>query len=201
MSLVNDALKRAQLAQRTEPYTPDPDWVLPPVEPSSAQTARRLPWFTAIGALMLACFCVWQMLRRDSADTQPPALTIPPPVPLAPKATLSAPPVALSAPAQPAVRPASQQPLNGATAAATTPIPAPPSPPGQTTVAGPSGPATAPPTLRLQAILLDPLHPSAIINGRTLFLGDKFGEQSLTALDRRSATLVGPGSTNILSLR
>jgi len=39
-----------------------------------------------------------------------------------------------------------------------------------------------------------------MISGKTLFIGDKFGNWRLTAIDQESATLVGGGKTNVLSL-
>jgi hypothetical protein len=68
--------------------------------------------------------------------------------------------------------------------------------------AAPAGPASPGPTaVRLQAIIFDPIKPSATINGKTLFIGDMFGEMRLVAIDRQSATLVGAGQTNLLTLR
>jgi hypothetical protein len=80
-----------------------------------------------------------------------------------------------------------------------------PAGPGSATNALPAASAEpAPPgptTVRLQAIIFDPIKPSAMINGRTLFIGDMFGEMRLVAIDRQSATLVGAGQTNLLTLR
>jgi hypothetical protein len=58
-----------------------------------------------------------------------------------------------------------------------------------------------PPAIRLQAIVFDPARPSAMINGKTLFVGDMLGEMQLVAIGRQSATLVGAGQTNLLTLR
>ena len=64
--------------------------------------------------------------------------------------------------------------------------------------AEPSPPKPAP--LRLQAIVFNPARPSAMISGRTLFVGDKLGEFRVLRISPESATLVGDGQTNILSL-
>ena len=40
-----------------------------------------------------------------------------------------------------------------------------------------------------------------MINGKTLFVGDMLGEMQLVAIGRQSATLVGAGQTNLLTLR
>jgi len=39
-----------------------------------------------------------------------------------------------------------------------------------------------------------------MINGKTLFVGDKLGEWHVRAIDQESVTLVGAGQTNVLSL-
>jgi hypothetical protein len=39
-----------------------------------------------------------------------------------------------------------------------------------------------------------------MISGRTLFIGDRLGGLRLVAIDRQSATLIGHGRTNVLSL-
>ena len=40
-----------------------------------------------------------------------------------------------------------------------------------------------------------------MINGKTLFVGDRLGDMELVAVGRGSATLVGGGQTNLLTLR
>ena len=57
-----------------------------------------------------------------------------------------------------------------------------------------------PPLPKLQAIVFSPARPSIMISGKTLFIGDKLNEFRVTAIDRESATLVGAGQTNVLTL-
>jgi len=211
MSLVNDALKRARMAQQPGPASSPPGPRLQPAETaSSGVLARaRLPWFTTIGAVFLGCLCLWQALRKEgsaspatlptlarpvqSTLTSKPA-TPSPPIPSLPR---SAPLPARTAPPQ------SAPPLSSKANPVTAAAPAPPvvAPALKTTVAGPVGPATVPPPLKLQAIVYDPKHPSAMISGRILFLGEKIGDLRLAALDRKSATLIGVGHTNVLTLK
>jgi hypothetical protein len=61
-------------------------------------------------------------------------------------------------------------------------------------------PAPKWPPLKLQAIVFDPKRPSVLINGATLFVGEKLGELQVVAIDRESATLVCAGGTNILTM-
>jgi hypothetical protein len=65
-------------------------------------------------------------------------------------------------------------------------------------MAPPPPPKPAP--LRLQAIIFSPKRPSAMISGKTLFVGDKLGDLRVVAIDQDSATLAGAGQTNVLSL-
>ena len=67
--------------------------------------------------------------------------------------------------------------------------------------APPDTASTLPKGIRLQGIVFDPVRPSVMINGKTLFVGEMYGEFRLAAVDRSSATLVGGGRTNLLNLR
>jgi hypothetical protein len=56
--------------------------------------------------------------------------------------------------------------------------------------------------LRLRGISYNPTRPSAIINGNTLFVGEKVADWTVTAISNESVTLQdNSGQTNILSLR
>ncbi len=61
-------------------------------------------------------------------------------------------------------------------------------------------PPPKPAPLRLQAIVFNPQRPSALISGKTLFIGDKLGDARVVAIDQESATLVSAGKTNLLTL-
>jgi hypothetical protein len=90
------------------------------------------------------------------------------------------------------------------TVSAPTVVPAPPSSaqsavPSTNSTAAPEVPAPKPPPLKLQSIIFG-ARPSAMINGKPLFIGDRIREFRVTAISEDSATLVGAGQTNILSL-
>jgi hypothetical protein len=61
-------------------------------------------------------------------------------------------------------------------------------------------PAPKWPPLKLQAIVFNPKRPSVLINGKTLFIGEKLGDLRVVAIDRESATLAGTGQTNTLTM-
>ena len=57
------------------------------------------------------------------------------------------------------------------------------------------------PPLKLQAIAFNPKQPCVLINGTMLFVGKKLGDLQVVAIGRESATLVGVGRTNTLTMR
>lgn len=57
-------------------------------------------------------------------------------------------------------------------------------------------------TFRLQGIFYNSTKPSAVINGNTVFVGDKVAEWSVTAISNQTVTLQnGSGEINTLSLK
>jgi hypothetical protein len=137
----------------------------------------------------------------ETAAAPAPAPTIASkPAPVAPQPTelVPTPPLAGAEPkpsppalsAQPAPTPAA------ATVAATNAVG------GVAPTAAPSA-TEAPPkrVLKLQGIFYHPTRPSAIINGKSVFVGDRAGEFRVIAIERESVTLGGGGTTNILSLQ
>jgi len=90
--------------------------------------------------------------------------------------------------------------------AAPTPAPAPA--PAASPVAVVEKPAAAPvvsapapaPALKLQAIFYSPGHSSAMINGKTVRVGDNFRGFRVAALTQTSATLVSATQTNVMTL-
>lgn len=61
---------------------------------------------------------------------------------------------------------------------------------------------TAPQLPRLQGISYNPTRPSVIINGNTLFVGEKVADWTVTAISNEHVTVQDDnGQTNILSLR
>jgi hypothetical protein len=57
-----------------------------------------------------------------------------------------------------------------------------------------------PPPLKLQGIVFDPKRPSAVISGRTVFVGDRIRQMRVAAITAETATLTDAGHTNVLSL-
>ena len=121
----------------------------------------------------------------------------PPPVAVAQPPRVSRPP----APANPPPAVASSTPAP----AAAVPPPAAPAP----AVPADSGLSVVTPTAveeipqslpRLQAVVSHPTRPSAIIGGKSLFVGDRLGDLCLIAVGRASVTVTINGRTNVLLL-
>jgi hypothetical protein len=229
MSLVNDALKRAKAAQqqRQQSAAADlPPLHFRPAEhsPESVRRAGLLMPILLAAVALAGLFLVWQTYQRShqspvvtvaAASPQPPepasavpgtpapapaSAPAPSPAPLGsassapgsgsatstpPGASAAVPAPAISAP-DAAPEPATNS--SSSPAPATSPSPAP--------IAEP--PKPAPP--RLQAIVYSPTRPSALIGGRTLFLGDHIGDQRVQQITQDTVTLVGNGQTNVLTL-
>src|SRR6185436_17940585 len=64
----------------------------------------------------------------------------------------------------------------------------------------PSAPKASFPSVRLQGIFYNPTHPSALINAKTLFLGDKVAGAKVIAITAETVTLQWNGETKVLSL-
>jgi len=210
MSLINEALKRAKEAKAAPPPAAGPQFrpVDPQPERDSRSTVMVVSAFSLV--LVLALLLAWLLIQRNGAASTAVRASEAPNIPAVP-VKQTAPAVSLPKPvaarqvASPSIEPSSvaaiktevsAQPASTAppAAAATvdpvvaTPITAAIEPP----------PKPAPP--KLQGIVFNPTRPSAMINGRTLFIGEKFGELRLVAITSDSATLVGGGRTNVLSL-
>jgi hypothetical protein len=218
MSLINDALKRAKQAQLNASATPAPGPRLRPVEPAPDLHRRRislmLPAISLVAITLAALFGLRLFLKSNPSLPQSPApapasrptgplVATATPAPAAHVAAESLPPALPPVPTKP---PADTAASSAALAVAGSTPSAPTASPG-TVAAGADAPATPetasapkPAPLKLQGILFDPAHPSAMISGHTMFIGDKLGEWRVIAINRESATLVNASQTNLLTL-
>src|SRR3954471_21731748 len=198
MSLINDALKRAKETQSPEPPAAGEHLHFRPVEGDHSVRhglGLLLPIALALIAL-LGLFFVWELAHKNSGATPEPEL-------VARAATSTAP--APAPPANPSSSrvlepaPATGQP--GAVPGAPEPRPATaPAEPATAPVADepPAPPKPAP--LRLQGIAFNPAHPSAVINNKTVYIGDRVGEFRVSAITAETATLFNASHTNVLTL-
>ena len=218
MSLVNDALKRAKEAQQQAAPPPPSQMQFRPVEPgqhSRHGLGLSVP-VTLTVLVLLALVLTWQLgkgnrmtePREARAVTRTAVQPMATPQPVSPS-TATTTPAPASEPSPPAQTVSQSIPAIGivdtlaAIDSATSANPAvAKEPETEPTTAAAIVPAPQPksPPLRLQAIVFNPKRPSALISGKTLFIGDRLGDARVVAIDRESATLVGAGKTNVLSL-
>ena|SRR2546430_13063759 len=179
MSLINDALKRAKAAQKKDDSSSGPPLEFRPVEPGQ-RPQRQLPWkmFIGLGALLLVGILLLKIFTQNGAPLKVEAKS-PQQNPAANQISVGGASGTLTASKPPKIEAATQ-----AVAAAVSPTPIEP-------------PKPAAP--RLQALLYHPAHPSAVINGKTVFPGDKVGELRIVAITRDSVRLVSSTQTNVLT--
>ena len=180
MSLVNDALRRASEIQKTVPPAPTPDLKLRPIEPAQQHksSAGFLVVALLIAVLLGGLFLLWSSNQKNKiaakeipvAAAAPKLISNPTPAPAPVVQAAPPPPVAAVIP----------EPTNSVAAE----VPAPPKP--------------AP--LKLQAVFFNPRNPSAIISGKTVFIGDSIRDFQVVAISARSAILASANETNRLTM-
>jgi hypothetical protein len=197
MSLINDALRQARQAQPANP-APANGPPLTPVEPvhRPGGSTLALPMIIAV-VLAVAVALLWIYFRTGSdvlmvrASSHPQtSVEVARPQPPAP--SLAAIPATT-----PAATPTPVPPVN----AVATNTNAPANEPAANVPAVAEPPKALPPVYRLQSIFFRAKNPSAVINGKTLFLGSRVGDARIVAIDQESATIVtSAGQTNVLLL-
>lgn len=216
MSLINEALKRAKAAQEQTPPPSAEHLPLHPVDdPEAAVThgiGLALPVAFAVVALLLLFFAWRIYMDRGQSDASPllvaaksgqaPAISAPP----APAAQALAVPDPEPAPVQPApTAPSTNAALQAQTPAVTAKPVEEPKPQPEAAAPAAAAPASEPaapklPPLALQGVVYSRTRPSAVINGKTVFVGERIREYRVIAITPETATLVGNGQTNVLML-
>jgi len=64
------------------------------------------------------------------------------------------------------------------------------------TNAAPPAPVAVAPVFNVQGIVYDPVKPWAIVDGNTVYVGDRVGDFRVKEISKNSITLTGPGGTN-----
>jgi len=204
MSLINDALKRATRNQPTTmAIAPEPAAPMQPVE----YRKRGLPWYFFPALLAIVAAACWFIVkgvqaRRQASDPASAPILVKAREPQ-PQTPASAPPGAAGAETSPAAS------IN----VASTPSPVPknsPSPeaaaPAIEATAPPPLPAPAPPTepakpaFRLQGIFFRPANPSALVNGKSVWVGTRIDGATVKSITRESLTIEVNGQTTVLTL-
>jgi hypothetical protein len=183
MSLINDALQRAKTVQQSHPPAAA-DLPLRPIEPAQQQTrGPGLVLPATVATVLLAGIFSWWLLNHAShaakaPQTTPPNAVSPAPAPApVPAAVPAAERGKANEPASASVHEAASANETIATVEAAKPVP-----------------------LKLQAITFNPARPSAIVSGKTVFVGDRFREFRVLKIGVDSVTLVNETQTNLLRL-
>jgi hypothetical protein len=201
MSLINEALKRAKQAQQEYP-TPPPDLPLRPADPATQRSAGFpvLPLAALIVLVLLGgAFFIAALQKRSAA----------PQVVNATQADASTTPELASAePPQQSASVAPSEPATATTLPTVQPT-APNSAPDSSSVSTPDAPAMVVPEPpkpvipKLQGIFYNPSRPSAVVNGRTVYVGSRAGEARdflVLEISRESVTVANGSQTNVLVL-
>ena len=198
MSLINDALKRANEVQ---PPTPPPAEAGPPLRP--AEHKPRAAWpivvFPAVALFVLA-LAGWFLVKGYYAAQQLSENRVPVSArESANQATSSNQPTAILIPTSNTVnnqtsRSASERPMTSNSGPSEVIVDTKPTN-AESVVTEPP-----PPTFKLQGIFYRPSRPSAMVNSKTVFVGDKVGQAKVLAIGRDSVTLQSEGETKVLTL-
>jgi hypothetical protein len=179
MSLINDALKRAKQAQQDSPDAPQNTVQFRPVEPGQRPVKKNNSaiWLAIVIIAGLIIGFVLRQLTRENNTTSPKEVKARELVPAnstAQETSKSAPVPAAAVKHEPSAQEAAAVPVITS-----------------------DEPKIVP---RLQAIVFDPKRPSAIITGKSVFVGDKLGDFRVVGITQESVKLVGGGQTNVLVL-
>jgi hypothetical protein len=170
MSLINDALKRARQSQQVNIPGGPP---LRPVEPSSGGGMGWILLAVIILLLVAASFFIGMALSKRKPETVATAPEISQTQQVASVTAAAISGVPISAPAPASNAPSSVS-INNQTAAISNSIPQPPPPPPQP---------------KLQGIIFTPPKPWAIVNGKTVYVGDSVGDFTVKEISRNAVTL------------
>jgi len=186
MSLINDALKRAKAAQKSDPPAGGPPLAFRPVEPDQ-NPPKRPVWWIVVG--VIAAFVLigvfWKLVSTKEPSLKVEAKGVTASTNENTESNqASRPPGKKSPIPPPEPKPTTYQPRTQALA-------------GATSVAVAEPPAPLAP--KLQGIVYHLTRPSAVISGKTVFIGDKVGEFRVTAITRDSVTLVSGSETKVLT--
>lgn len=228
MSLINDALKNAHKKADQPRLLPVNGLTLRPPEPG--QPVRRTVWLipTLVGlsCALVAFAAVHFYLNRTSSNAGSStenlavnareAVPVSSPAESAPASPGWAAPVKAPSAATPE-NPDPTMTVSAQTVAATNPappvaaaLPESATPPPAELTAGARTPAPSaivapalppqPDPLRLQAIVFHPTRPSALISGKTLFVGERVQGMKVVSITKDTATVSGNGKNLVLTL-
>jgi hypothetical protein len=199
MSLINDALKRATEAQPAGKPTPEMETTMKPAP--QPRTVGLPVYFTPVLLFIVSGAC-WFLIKGWDVRRQAIASTTA--IPVQAREAEELPDIPTGEGAELPI------PENRRFALNDRPSPSVPLSAGAGTAAvgasAESAPASAavgeaqPPTFKLQGIFYRPANPSAVVNAKTVFVGDRIANAKVKAIDHQSVTLEVGGETKVLTL-
>jgi hypothetical protein len=190
MSLINDALQRAKQTPGAAKPAPELGTTMKPAPPPRT---TGLPMYFLPMLLLLVSGACWFLVKGWNTRSPDGASARAIPVQArASQATSSA------------TGAESPTPTNRHLTLSDSPKPAASTNTTPATAAAPveSAPETGTiPGYKLQGIFYRPSNPSAVINSKTVFLGDRIANAKVKAIDRQSVTLDLEGETKVLTLQ
>jgi hypothetical protein len=198
MSLINDALKRATEAQPAGKPTPEMETTMKPAP--QARTMGLPVYFTPVLLFIVSGAC-WFLVKGWDVRRQ--AIASTPAIPVQAREAEETPDVPAGEGAELPIpgnrrfalndRPSPSVPLSARAGSVTA------------GAAADSVPADivadeAPPAFKLQGIFYRPANPSAVVNSKTVFVGDRIANAKVKAIDHQSVTLEVAGETKVLTL-
>jgi len=188
MSLINDALKRAKQAQQENPPA-TPPLEFRPVEPGQQERRRTTLLVVGLSLVITMILGLGGVLFWFLTQSRPTPLTVSARVETpAPAAPIPAPDPIAKSTKEMVHETAEQLPDLGRPDT------------NRVLVAAVPAEAVPPPALKLQGIFFNPSNPSAVVNGKTVYLGERVNGFRLIAVSPVAVTLASATETNVLSL-
>ena len=201
MSLINDALKRATRNQQSPP-PPAPEPVAP-MQPVEQPPRRGLPWYffpVLLAIMAAACWFIVKgvQARQQSSDpaSRPSLVKAREPEPQTPASTDATAPGTQTSPTTPtkASSAASPAPVSNTSTEAGPPATEAPAP-------QPSAPPEPPkPAYKLQGVFFRPENPSAVVNGKSVWVGSRVDGAIVKTITQNTVTIEVNGQTTVLTL-
>lgn len=195
MSLINDALKRTKQAQQENPPA-TPSLEFQPADPGQQASKNSVLLCVGLTCIVAAILGLSGLLVHFVAQSKSNTLPVAARVvdhPIAPA------PISINPPSEPTQAPPAVEPTVSKASPSYIERPDEPNTNGYPVAAViPEPPKPAP--MKLQGIFFNPQNPSAVVSGRSVYLGDRVNGYRVMGISPVAVTLVSATETNVLSL-
>jgi hypothetical protein len=192
MSLINDALNRAKQTQPGTKPTPEMETTMKPAPP--ARTVGLPGYFLPVLLFIISGAC-WFLVKGWDARRQSVAAEKPVVVHARETEELTIPKERVELPIPENRQFSVNDDAPGSASAAA------PATTTESIATNTAQDAATGTTYKLQGIFYRPTNPSAVVNARTVFVGDRIANAKVKAIDQQSVTLEVSGETKVLTLQ